>query len=170
MTSGSKLEVVGSLRSAGGFHGVRANFGVAALWDRLCFAAKFLWWPIWTSCLVPYSNLGPTAIQIRGQGTLPGSILSRHMRMVGDALLGHTQPPTLDACESIDCLSTCITDIYVEYVAFHHVMCTICGWCYGTYMSIPNRVTIRDSDGMGPCTRLYGVGCAWASIVVPHHR
>jgi hypothetical protein len=39
---------------------------VTALWDRLCFAAKFLWWLIWAGCLVPYSDLGPVVVQIRG--------------------------------------------------------------------------------------------------------
>jgi hypothetical protein len=62
--------------------------GVTTLSDRLCFAAKFLWWPIWMGCLVPYSDLGPAVVQIRRQGALPSSILSRCVRMVGDALLG----------------------------------------------------------------------------------
>jgi hypothetical protein len=67
MTSGSRLEMVGSLRSVGGFHGVQACSrvflamrwmmldklsGVTALWDRLCFGAKFLWWLIWMGCFV----------------------------------------------------------------------------------------------------------------------
>jgi hypothetical protein len=39
---------------------------VAALWDWLCFAAKFLQWPIWMGCLVPYSDIGPTVVHIRG--------------------------------------------------------------------------------------------------------
>jgi hypothetical protein len=58
MTSGSRLEMVGSPRSVGGFHGVQAYsrvflamrwmmltkvLGVATLWDRLCFTAMFLW-------------------------------------------------------------------------------------------------------------------------------
>jgi hypothetical protein len=33
--------------------------GVAALWDRLCFTAKFLWWPIWTDWLAPTLTWGP---------------------------------------------------------------------------------------------------------------
>jgi hypothetical protein len=81
--------------------------GVVALWDRLCFAAKLLWWLIWMVYPVPYSNLGPAVIQIRGTGALPGSVLSHHVRMVGDTLLGGTQPPALDACESINCLTSC---------------------------------------------------------------
>jgi hypothetical protein len=32
---------------------------VVALWDRHCITTKFLWWPIWTGCLVPYSDLAP---------------------------------------------------------------------------------------------------------------
>jgi hypothetical protein len=53
--------MVGLLRSVGGFHSVWACSGVflvmrltmlkkvlvvTALWDRLSFAAKFLWWPM----------------------------------------------------------------------------------------------------------------------------
>jgi hypothetical protein len=71
--------------------------GVAALWDRLCCTAKFLWWPIWMGCLVPYSGLGPTVVQIRGQAALPSFALSRCVRTIDDALLGGTRPPTLDA-------------------------------------------------------------------------
>jgi hypothetical protein len=37
--------------------------------------------------LAPYSYLGPTTIQIRGHGALPGFALSHRVRMVGDALL-----------------------------------------------------------------------------------
>jgi hypothetical protein len=90
--------------------------------------------------------------------------------MVGDALLGDTQPPTLDACESIDCLSTCITDFYKEYVTFYHGTFTLCGGCYGAFMCIPDRVTITDSDGTGPCIRVYAIGCIWGSMAVPHRR
>jgi hypothetical protein len=130
MTSGSRLEMVSSPRSVGGFHNVRACsgvflairwamlelvLGVTTLRDMLCFTAKFLWWPIWAGYLVPYSDLGPVVVKIREQGALPGSILSQSVRMVGDAVLGGAQPPTLDACESADCLSTCITDFYIEY-------------------------------------------------------
>jgi hypothetical protein len=89
-------------------------------------------------CLVPYSDLGPMVVQIRGQGALPDSILSHRMRMVGDALLGGTQLPTLDAYESIDCKSTCITDFYIEYAAFSHGTFTLCGGCYVAYMCIPD--------------------------------
>jgi hypothetical protein len=101
--------MVGLPRLVGGFHGIRACFGVfltmmwmmlekvsgvTTLWDWLCFTAKFLWWPIWMGYLVPYSDLGPAVIQIKGQGALPDSVLSHHVRMVGDALLGGTQPLT----------------------------------------------------------------------------
>jgi hypothetical protein len=105
MSSESKLEMVGSSRSVGGLHSVQPCSrvfltmrwmilknvpGVSALWDRLYFAAKFLRWSIWMGCLVPYFDMGPTVVQIRGQGALPGSILYRHVRMVGDILLGGT--------------------------------------------------------------------------------
>jgi hypothetical protein len=81
---------------------------------------------------------------------------------------GGTQPPTLDACESINCLSSCITDFYIEYAAFYHGMFTLCGGCYDAYMCIPDPDTITDSDGIGPYTRVYAARCAWASAVVPH--
>jgi hypothetical protein len=78
-------------------------------------------------CLVRYSDLGPTVVRMRRHGALPGSVLSCHMRMVGDALLRGMQHTTLDACDSIDYLNTCITDFYIECVAFHHGMFTLCG-------------------------------------------
>jgi hypothetical protein len=61
MTSGFRLEIVGSSRLVGVFYGVWACHGVflamrwmiiekfpvvVALWGRLCFAAKSLWWPV----------------------------------------------------------------------------------------------------------------------------
>jgi hypothetical protein len=42
--------------------------------------------------LAPYPDLGPAVIQIRGQGALPCSVLSCHMRVVGGTLLGDIQP------------------------------------------------------------------------------
>jgi hypothetical protein len=35
------------------------------------------------------------------------------------------QPPTFDACEHIDCVSTYITHFYIEYVVFYHGMFTL---------------------------------------------
>jgi hypothetical protein len=113
MTSESRLEIVGSSRSVRVFHGVWACSGVflamrwtiiekvpgvAALWGRLCFAAKSLWRPVWTCCLAPYFDLGPALIQIRGQSALPSFVLSRRVSVVSGTLLGDMQPPTLDAC------------------------------------------------------------------------
>jgi hypothetical protein len=129
-----------------------------------------MWWLILMGCLVPYSNLGPTVVQIRGHGALLGSVLSHHVRMVSDALLEGTQPPTLDACESIDCLTTCITDFYIEYVTFYLGMVTLCRGCYDAYKYIPDGVTITDSDGMGPCIQVYAAGCTWVFATMPHHR
>jgi hypothetical protein len=63
-----------------------------------------------------------------------------------------TQPPTSDACESVDCLSTCIIDFYMEYVAFYREMFTLSRGCYGTYMCIPDQIAIMDSDGTCPNT------------------
>jgi hypothetical protein len=185
MTSGSRLEIVSSSRLVGVFHGVRASsgvfvamrwmmiekvLGVTALWDQVCFGAKSLWQLVWTGYLVPYSDLGPTVIHMRGQGALPGPILSHHVRVVGGTLLGDTQPPVLDACGGTDCLSTCIIDFYIEHVAFYHGLFTLCGECYSVCMSVTDRVITTDSDGTGPCTRVYDVGCVWASVVVPYHH
>jgi hypothetical protein len=47
---------------------------------------------------------------------------------------------------------------------------TYAGGCYDVYMCIPDRVTIMDSDGTGPCTRVYVVGCKWALTVIPYHH
>jgi hypothetical protein len=78
MTSGSRLEIVGLLRSVRVFHGVQACSGVflamrwtmiekvprvAALWGRLYFAAKSLWWPVWTGCLAPTLTWGPQSFR-----------------------------------------------------------------------------------------------------------
>jgi hypothetical protein len=38
------------------------------------------------------------------------------------------------------------------------------------YMCIPDRVIITDSDGMGPYSRVYVVGCMSALTVVPYRR
>jgi hypothetical protein len=77
MTSGYRLKIVGSSRLVGVFYDVWAYSGVflamrltmtekvpgvAALWGQLCFVANSLWQPIWTGCLAPYTNLGPTVI------------------------------------------------------------------------------------------------------------
>jgi hypothetical protein len=40
--------------------------------------------------------------------------------------------------------------------------------CYDAYACIPGQVTILNSDGMGPYTRVYVVKCAWAPSVVPY--
>jgi hypothetical protein len=181
MASGSRLEVVDSARSVGVFYGVQAYSGVfpvmrwmmikkvpgvTVLWGRFCFVAKSLWQQIWIVCLATYSNLGPTIIQIRRQGALPGSILSRRVRVVGSTLLGDTQPPALDACGGIDCPSTCIIDFYIEHVAFYHGPLTLCGECYSACMCISDQVITTDSDGMGSCTRVYVVGCVWSCLIV----
>jgi hypothetical protein len=110
---------------------------VAALWGRLCFAAKSLWLPVWTGW-TPYSDLGLTVIQIRRQGALPGFILSHRVRMVSGTLLRDTQPLALDACGGIDWPSTYIIDFYIGHVAFYHGPLTLCGECNGACMCIPN--------------------------------
>jgi hypothetical protein len=139
--------------------------------DCPCFVTKFLWRPIWMGCLMPYSNLVPMVVQIRGQGALTSSVLAHHMRMVSDTLLGGTQCPTLDACESIDCMSTYITDFYIEYAAFYHGMFTLY-WGGGvtaricvSLIELPLRIVM----GWVPVLR-YAVGCAWASMAVPHRH
>jgi hypothetical protein len=86
----------------------------------------------------PYSDLRPTVTQIREQGTLSGSILSHHLRLVGGTLLGDTQLLALDACGGVDCLSTYTIDFYIAHVAFYHGPLTLCGECYGVCMCIPD--------------------------------
>jgi hypothetical protein len=136
----------------------------------LHFAAKSLWRPVWTGCLAPYSDLGPIVIHIRGQSALPGSVLSCQVRVASGTLVGDTQPPTLDACGGIDCLSTCFIHFYIEHVAFYHGPLTLCGECYSVSMCIHDQVITMNSDGTGPCTRVYVVGCTWASMAVPCRR
>jgi hypothetical protein len=89
--------------------------------------------------------------------------------VVGGTLLRDTQPPALDACGGIDCPSTCFVDFYIDHVAFIHGPHTLCRECYGACMCIFDRVITTDDDGMGPCTRVYAVGCTWTSVAVPYH-
>jgi hypothetical protein len=77
MTSGSRLEMIDSPKSVGGFHGVRTCSGVfmvmrwmvlekvpeiAALWGRLGFTAKSPWQSVRMGWLAPYSYLGPMVV------------------------------------------------------------------------------------------------------------
>jgi hypothetical protein len=41
---------------------------------------------------------------------------------------------------------------------------------YDVYVCITGRVTITDSDGMGPCTRVYAIRRVWAPTVMPYLR
>jgi hypothetical protein len=111
-------------------------------------------------CLAPYSDLG----------ALPVSVLSCRLRVVGGTLIGDTQPPALDACEGIDCLSTYIIDFYIEYAVFYHGLLTLCGECYGACMCLHDRVITMDSDETGHYTRVYATGCPWASAAVTYHQ
>jgi hypothetical protein len=97
--------------------------------------------------LAPYSCLGPTVTQMRGQGFLPGSVLSHGARVGGGALLGGYACPGLGCLWNVDCLGTCITNFYMECVAFYHMILTLWWNCYGVYVCIPGRVTTTDSDG-----------------------
>jgi hypothetical protein len=56
--------------------------------------------------------------QTRGQGFLPGIVLSRHAAVGGGALLGDTQPLVWGSCRDVDCLGTCITDFYIGCMVF----------------------------------------------------
>jgi hypothetical protein len=80
----------------------------------------------------------------------------------GGALLGDMQPPALETCGDVDCLSTYITDFYIERVAFYHGMLTLCWKCYGAYVNILGRVAIMDSNKTGPRTCVYPIRCALA--------
>jgi hypothetical protein len=120
--------------------------------------------------LAPYSDLWPTTAQMRGQGFLPGAILSCHMTVGGGTLLGETQPLALDAYRIVDCLGTCIIDFYTEHITVYQGMFTLCWGYYCPYACIPGRVTITDSDRTGPRTQVYVVRCTWSSAVVPYFR
>jgi hypothetical protein len=138
-----------------------------ALSGRPCLVAKSSWGSIGAAWLAPYSDLCPTVIQMRGQGVLPGVILSRLAGLGGDALLGDTQPPALDTCGGVDCLDTCIIDFDTEHIDFYQGLHTSCWNYYGAYTCIPDRVTIIDSDGTGPRTRVYAIRRAWAHVDMP---
>jgi hypothetical protein len=61
---------------------------------------------------------------------------------------------------------------------YHRFLYTVCGfyqgrialrWTYyDAYACIPGQVTISDSNGTGPCTRVYAIKCAWAPVVIPY--
>jgi hypothetical protein len=102
-------------------------------------------------------------VQTRGHGFLPGAVFSHHVGLGGGALLGDTQPLTLDACGGADCLDTYIIDFDT-----YQGMLTSCRNYYSAYACIPSRVTITDSDGMGPRTQVYAIRCAWAPMVVAY--
>jgi hypothetical protein len=74
---------------------------VAALWGQPFLAAKPSRGQIWMGWLAPYSGLGPTIVEMKGQGYLPGSILSRRARAGGGTSLGDAQTPALDACAKL---------------------------------------------------------------------
>jgi hypothetical protein len=59
--------------------------------------------------------------QTRGQGFLPGVILSRRVTVHGGALLGDAKAPDLDICGCIDHLDTCVIEFYMEHIAFTRI-------------------------------------------------
>jgi hypothetical protein len=70
---------------------------------------------------LPYSDLWPTIVQMRGQSFLSGVILSHHAVVGGGALQLDTRAPVLDACGCVGCLGTCIIDFYIEHMDFTRV-------------------------------------------------
>jgi hypothetical protein len=140
----------------------------AASWDSACLVAKSSWGSVGVDWLAPYLDLWPAVIQMRGQGFWSGTVLSRQARLGSGALLGDTLPPALDASGGVDYLDSCIIDFYTERMAFYQGVLTSRWNYYGPYVCIPSRVTIIDSDGAGPHTRVYAVRHAWAPVVVPY--
>jgi hypothetical protein len=59
--------------------------------------------------------------QTRGQGFLPGTILSHRAAAGGGALLGDAEPPSLEICECVDHLGTYIIEFYTEHIAFTRI-------------------------------------------------
>jgi hypothetical protein len=117
----------------------------------------------------PYSNLGHKVIQIGRQGVLPDSVLSHCVIVVGGTLLGDTQPQASDGCGGIDCLSTYITDFYIEHVAFYHTPLTLCGECYGACMCILIKLLLRTVKGRVPALlyMLLGArGLLWPCLII----
>jgi hypothetical protein len=105
---------------------------------------------------------------MRGHGFLPCVVLSRHVGLGGVTLLGDTRPPTLDACGDANFLDTSIIDFDIECMALYQGMLALHWNYYGAYACIPGRVTITDSDGMGPRTQVYAARHAWAPVAVPY--
>jgi hypothetical protein len=56
--------------------------------------------------------------QMRGQGFLPGTVLSHRATMGSGALLGDAKPPGLDICKGVDRLGICVIEFYMEHIAF----------------------------------------------------
>jgi hypothetical protein len=59
--------------------------------------------------------------QTRGQGFLPGAVLSRRATVDNGALLGHASQPDLDVCGGADRLGTYVIEFYIERVAFTRI-------------------------------------------------
>jgi hypothetical protein len=93
---------------------------------------------------------------------------TRHARLCSGALLGDTQPSALNARGGAHCLDTCIIDFYIKCMAFYQGMLTSRWNYYSAYACIPGRVTIIDSDGTGPHTRVYPIRHISAPVAMPY--
>jgi hypothetical protein len=111
-----------------------------------------------------YPLYHPTACshQTRGQGFLPGVVLSHHVAVDDDASLGNAKSPGLDICGGNDRLGTCVIEFYMECIAFTRICVPYVLNHYYVYACIPRQAAILDGDGMDPSTRVYVVRCAWA--------
>jgi hypothetical protein len=85
-----------------------------------------------------------SSCQMRGQGLLPGIVLSHHYSGQW-SLSGDVKPPRLHG-------------VY----CFYQDLFTLCQNHYGVYACTPSRDTIPDSDRMDPSTQVSAVRCAWA--------
>jgi hypothetical protein len=58
---------------------------------------------------------------MRGQGFLPGTVLSRPTAATGGAFLGDAKPPGLDIYEGVGRLGTYVIEFYMKRIAFTRI-------------------------------------------------
>jgi hypothetical protein len=105
--------------------------------------------------------------QMMGHVFLPSIILSRRVAVGGGALLGDAKPPSLDICEGVDRLGTCVIEFYTERIAFTRICLPYVGIIM-VCMCVP-LVELPSQTVMGRIPLLeYTVRCMCVPAVVSY--